>query len=310
MSRIVITEFMDAAAVDALAASHDVVYDPGLVDDRSRLLDTVRNADAQVVRNATTVDIELLDAAPGVRVVGRLGVGLDNIDLGACDERSIVVAPATGANADAVAEYVITSVLMLLRGAYAASSAVIAGEWPRTELVGLEASGRTLGLLGYGDIARRVARRAQSLGMDVIAHDPLLDPGDRAWNHTTSVGLDRLFADSDAVSLHVPLTASTEGLVDADRIETMRPDAVLVNTSRGGIVDEEALVEAIRSGSLRGAALDVFSDEPVTADTGRRFADVPNLILTPHIAGITEESSRRVGDVVASRVLDVLEGAS
>lgn len=308
MSRIIITEFMDAGAVAVLAATHDVTYDPSLVDDRQRLLDLLADADGLIVRNATKVDVEVLDAAPALRVVGRLGVGLDNIDLDLCGDRGIVVAPATGANAVAVAEYVVTAVMMLVRGVYTASPRIAGGEWPRTELVGYEIGGRTMGLLGYGDIARRVASRASALGMEVIAHDPLLDAGDPAWNHTTSVDLDTLFEASDALSLHVPLTPATTGLVDAGRIAAMKDDAVIINTSRGGILDEEAVIAALRTGGLRGAALDVFASEPVSEEVGRRFVDVPNVILTPHVAGVSHESNQRVSELVATKVAAVLGG--
>ena len=304
--RVVITEFMDETSVAALAEDLSVVYDPSLADDRERLLAAVQEADAVIVRNRTVVDEELLDAAPSVRVIGRLGVGLDNIDLDACSARDVSVKPATGANVDAVAEYVITAVLMLTRGTFEATADVVDGRWPRTESTGLEVRGRTLGLVGYGAIAQRVATMAAALGMRVIAHDPYLADDDPAWSDVGRVALGDLIEEADAVSVHVPLTASTSNLIGEAEIARLDDRAVLVNTARGGVVDEAAVVAALRAGRLRGAALDVFRTEPVSEDSGGLFADVPHLFLTPHIAGITEESNVRVSDMIAAEVRSVL----
>lgn len=307
---MVITEFMDETSVAALAADHDVRYDPSLADDRERLLAAVADADAIIVRNRTIVDRELLDAGPGIRVVGRLGVGLDNIDLDACARRGVAVKPATGANVEAVAEYVIAAVLMLVRGTFASTADVVDGRWPRTESTGLEVRDRTLGLVGYGAIAQRVASMAAALGMRVIAYDPYLAPEDPAWLDARTVSLDELLDTADAVSVHVPLTPDTANLIGASEIARLGDRAVLVNTARGGVVDEEAVVDALRNGRLRGAALDVFRTEPVSAESGAVFADVPHLYLTPHIAGITEESNLRVSDMVAGEVRSVLAAGS
>lgn len=306
MANIVITEFMADEPVEALAGAHTVVYDPVLVDDRPRLLELVAGADGLIVRNRTQVDATLLDAAPQLQVVGRLGVGLDNIDLDACSARSVAVRPATGANADSVAEYVIAAAFSLVRGVFLSTGAVVAGEWPRVALTGLEIQGRTMGLIGFGDIAQRVAVRARALGMSVVAHDPFLPKDDAAWLTTQSETFEGVLATADVVSLHVPLTEDTRGLIGRSALDSMPDTAVLVNTSRGGVVDEEALIESLRSGTIRGAALDVFTTEPVDATSGERFAGVPNLLLTPHIAGITEESHERVSSMVANAVSDAL----
>ncbi|MDX1690914.1 MAG: hydroxyacid dehydrogenase [Acidimicrobiia bacterium] len=304
MADVVITEFMDEASVDDLRSEFEVHYDPGLVDDRSALLEAVADARALIVRNRTIVDDEVLDAAGRLVVVGRLGVGLDNIDVAGCEARRVAVRPATGGNAVSVAEYVITAALVLRRGVYASTERVIAGEWPRAESVGRELAGARMGLVGYGRIAQEVATRAWALRMDVVAHDPFL-PAD-AFGRTTNLSLDDVFSSSDVVSLHVPLDAGTRDLVDAARIDRMRDDAVIVNTSRGGIVDEEALADALREGRLGGAALDVFSDEPLSAGAAGRFAGVPNLLLTPHVAGVTVESNRRVSEITAAQVREAL----
>ena len=304
MPDIVITEFMDAPAVETLRAKHDTLYDPALVDDTPRLLATVAEARALVVRNRTQVTAALLEAAPKLVVVGRLGVGLDNIDLPACAARAVKVCPATGANTIAVAEYVLAAALTLVRPVYAATAEVAGGGWPRGRLLGGELSGRTMGLVGFGGIARAVAQRAQAFGMRIAAFDPHLGPADPAWNGTARLSLPDLLGTADVLSLHVPLTDETRGLLNAAALAAMKPGAVLINTARGGIIDEPALAEALRTGHLGGAAIDVFETEPLPATP--LWDGVPNVILTPHIAGLTRESNAAVSDVTARNVLEAL----
>jgi (S)-sulfolactate dehydrogenase len=307
MADVVICEFMDQAAVDTLRNRFDTLYDPELVDDEAALLAAVAAARALVVRNRTQVRGALLDAAATLRVVGRLGVGLDNIDLDACEQRGIEVCPATGANDVAVAEYVITTAMLLLRDAYLAVDDVIAGTWPRQRCMGRELGGKTLGLVGFGGIGRETASRARALGMRVVAYDPFVADADPAWQEVERADLDAVLGAADVVSLHVPLTDATRNLIDARRLEGMQPGAVLINTSRGGMVDEDAVIDALRSGRLSGAALDVFDSEPVSAASGERFAGVRNLVLTPHIAGVTQESNVRVSALTADNVSRVLK---
>ena len=307
MPDIVISEFMDEAVIAQAFAGRDVLYDAKLVDRPEALAAALRGARALLVRNRTQVNAALLAQAPQLRVVGRLGVGLDNIDLPACKARAVQVFPATGANDVAVAEYVITAMLLLLRRAWFASDAVIAGQWPRMSLIGREVQGKQLGLLGLGAIARETAQRARALGMSIAAYDPHLPATHPAWQGTERVELDRLFADSDVISLHVPLTPETRRIVSAARLALMRKDAILINAARGGIVDEAALATALREQRIGGAALDVFETEPLDAAAGKLFATVPNLILTPHIAGVTTESNVRVSAVTARVVLAALD---
>jgi (S)-sulfolactate dehydrogenase len=310
-SRIVISEFMDAPAVQKLAARFEVDYRPKLVDDSAALEEALRFADAWIVRNRTQVRGLLLEAAAGLRVVGRLGVGLDNIDLAACAKRGIAVIPATGANAESVAEYVITAALGGLRGAYYSSRAVEAGTWPRLMLSqGREAAGKVLGVIGLGNIGRLTARKATALGMRAIAYDSKLAPEDEAWRDVEGPPrtLEQLLAESDVVSLHVPLTPETRGLLDGARLARMKRDAVLINTARGGLVDEAALAAMLREGRLGGAALDVFENEPLPA--GSPLVGAPRLLLTPHIAGVTIESNERVSEFIAERVAAALAALS
>ena len=300
---------MDTAAADWLAARHAVVNDPALVDDRARLLSLGHGVRGLIVRNRTRVDGELLAAFPELVAVGRLGVGLDNIDMEACRARGVAVFPAVGGNTVSVAEYVITAALMLRRGAFTASEEVLSGGWPRTRLMGSEVSGATMGLVGFGAIARAVAARARAVGMKIIAHDPFLDPDDPAWAEALRADrLEMLLERADVISLHVPLTGQTRGMIGAAALARMRAGATLINTARGGIVDEAALAAALTEGRLAGAALDVFADEPLPADTP--LAGASNLIATPHIAGVTHESNVRISAMTAEAVDRALREAS
>lgn len=307
MADIVVSEFMDEAALEAARSLFDVMYEPGLVDDLDALLVEVASAKALIVRNRTQVRGALLEAATNLKVVGRLGVGLDNIDMEACASKGIAVHPATGANDLSVAEYVITNAMVLLRGAYLSTADVVAGQWPRGRLMGREISGKTLGLVGYGAIARETAQRATALGMDIIGFDPFLRAGDPQWGNTDKVSLEALLSRADVVSLHVPLTDETKNLIDESALKSMKQDAILINAARGGVVNEVALAVVMRQGHLGGAALDVFETEPVSAQDGAKFAGIPNLILTPHIAGVTDESNIRVSEVTVANVLSVLQ---
>lgn len=305
--RIVISEFMDAPAVARLRAGHEVEYDPKLVDEAPRLLKEAATADVLIVRNRTQVRGELLTALARCKVIGRLGVGLDNIDVAACKARGMQVIPATGANALSVAEYVVCAAMILLRGAYQSTPAVAGGAWPRQALSGgREAAGKTLGLIGFGSIGQLTAKLARALGMDVIAFDAMMDHDHPAYagSGVRAAGLDELIVGADVISLHVPLVDSTRNLFNAERIGAMKPGAVLINTARGGIVDEQALAAALRSGRLGGAAIDVFATEPLPA--APHFDGCPNLLLTPHVAGVSAESNERVSDMIAQRVLEAL----
>lgn len=307
VARIVITEFMDERAVARLQAAHEVLYDPQLVDDLARLLTLAATAQALVVRNRTQVRGALLAAMADGTVVGRLGVGLDNIDVPGCTARGMPVIPATGANALSVAEYVITTAMLLMRGAYSSTAAVAAGQWPRNALSsGREIGGKTLGLVGFGSIGQLTARLGKAMGMDVAAFDAMMDQDHPVFGESgvRCAGLDEVITMSDVVSLHVPLVDSTRDLFDAARIAAMKPGAVLINTARGGIIDELALAAALRSGALGGAAIDVFGVEPLPA--GPHFEACPNLLLTPHVAGLSAESNERVSFLIADKLLEAL----
>lgn len=196
---------------------------------------------------------------------------------------------------------------MLFRRAYQSYEEMADGQWPRTRLMGNETGGKTLGLIGFGAIARETAGRAIALGMEVIAYDPFLKAEDPAWNGVKKVEFEALLQTADAVSLHVPLTAETKHLIDEQALEMMKDDALLINAARGGVVDDMALVSALRQGRLGGAALDVHETEPMTAQSGQKMKGLKNLILTPHIAGVTIESNIRVSALTARNIRQALE---
>jgi (S)-sulfolactate dehydrogenase len=306
MPDIVICEFMDEQAITEGLAGFDVLYDPDLVDRKQDLQKAVVAARALIVRNRTQVRGALLDSAARLRAVGRLGVGLDNIDVAACEARGIAVLPASGANDLSVAEYVICTAMLLLRGAYGATPQMNAGAWPRHAMIGRELAGKTMGLVGFGSIARLTARLAKGLGVTVIAYDPFA--GDDVFT-AADVGrrtLAELLAQADIVSLHVPLTADTINIIDAGALARMKLDAVLINAARGGVVDEGAVAASLQAGRLGGAALDVFATEPLDAAHGGTFTAGRNLVLTPHIAGVTVESNIRVSWTTVENVKRIL----
>ncbi len=309
MAEIVVSEFIAPEALALLEARHSVLYDPKLWERPSDLVAALANARAIIVRNKTQVGGVVIRAAPRLGAVGRLGVGLDNIDLAACAARGIKVLPARGANASAVAEYVIGAALTLLRSTFGATPDLLAGDWPRERLIGRQIEGKVLGLLGFGSIGQVTADKARSLGMQIAAHDPAIPHDAPCWQTgARRMSFEELLGSCDVLSLHLPLTDETQGLLGGDALARMKPGAILINTARGGIIDEAALAAALRDGRLAGAALDVFGAEPITPATAELYAGLDNLILTPHIAGVTEESNARVSEVTARNVLEALAG--
>lgn len=307
MKKIVITEFMDDSAVALLQQQFQVVYDPTLVDQPASLLKQMIDCNALIVRNKTQVTAEFIAQSPSLRVIGRLGVGLENINLDAAYAHNIDVIPATGANAQAVAEYVLCMSMILLRPVVKATTALMVGEWPRQQYSqGLELYGKQLGLVGFGSIGQLTAHYARTLGLKVMAYDPMISADDPVWEtqQVMAADLPTLLTRSDIVSLHLPLNTSTYHLLDEAALAMMKPSAILINTARGGIVDEFALVQALVEQRLGGAALDVFEQEPLIPRD--EFQHVPHLILTPHVAGVTKESNERVSRMVAEKIQTIL----
>mgnify|MGYP001394064137 FL=1 len=299
---ILITEFMDEDAVNLLKKKYDVYYDISLAEDSNSLVKLINKMKALIVRNKTLVTRELIENAPNLTCVGRLGVGLDNIDLNACEEQNITVYPALGANSHSVAEYVICASMLLLRKAYFKKNEMIAGNWPRQESSGSEVYGKTLGLIGFGDIAQKTRDLALGLGIKTVAYDPYLDKDSNLWKETKNLLLDNLLSISDIISLHIPLNKETKNLIDEKKLRLIKNSSVIINTSRGGIIDENSLAKLLKENKIGGAALDVFNKEPINKVSAKKFEGLDNIILTPHIGGVTKESNERVSKMIAKKI--------
>ncbi|UOF91534.1 hydroxyacid dehydrogenase [Fodinisporobacter ferrooxydans] len=285
-----------------------MIGDPTLYGKPEALADLAANAQALVIRNKTRIDRQLLKQLPQLQAIGRLGVGLDNIDIAACRERGVKVIAARGCNANAVAEYVFACMLEHARFLQRCDEATREGHWNRLLCMGRELNGKTLGLIGVGDIGQRVATRARAFGMQVIAYDPFVIKT-HSLIQDFGVRLDTLrqvCREGDYISIHVPLTPATHSLIDEAQLAEMKETAVLINTARGGIIHESALHTSLQNHPNRYAFLDVREKEPPAADDP--FRQLPNVILTPHVAGITQESSQRVAEMIFEDIDQVLQG--
>jgi D-3-phosphoglycerate dehydrogenase / 2-oxoglutarate reductase len=261
------------------------------------------DADALIVRSATKVTSELMDKAPRLRVVGRAGVGVDNIDLDEATRRGVLVMSTPGGNAVSVAEHTFALLLALARQVPRLDKAMHEGKWEKGSAAGTEVRGKTLGLIGLGRIGSEVAVRAEAFDMKVLGYDPYISEAAAREMQVELVPLERLLAESDFVSLHTAVSPATQNLINATTLAQMKTGARLVNAARGELIDEAALAEALRSGKLAGAALDVFVEEPPKAQT---LVGLPNVIATPHVAGSTAEAQEEVGTQVAVQVRDYL----
>lgn len=299
---ILITEFMDELAIHSLKEKYKVNYNFSLVKDQNSLIKEIKTIKALIVRNKTLVTRELIDNAPNLTCIGRLGVGLDNIDLNACKDKNITVYPAIGANSNSVAEYVICTSMILLRKAFFKKNEMIYGSWPRQESSGSEVNGKTIGLIGFGDIAQKTRDLALGLGMETVAYDPYLDKNNDVWKETKNLELENLLTISDIISLHIPLNKETSNLIDEKKLRLIKDSSVIINTARGGIIDENALAQLLKEDKIGGAALDVFNEEPLKKEHAKKFKGIDNLILTPHIGGVTKESNERVSQMIAKKI--------
>ena len=302
--KIVVAEKISQSAIDLLRQESDWnIVTPEQI--AGNLPAQLKTADALIVRSAVKADAALLEHAQKLRVIGRAGVGVDNVDLDAATRKGIAVMNTPGANAVAVAEHTLGLMLCMARYIPRADSMMHVAKWEKKSLQGTELRGKTLGVIGFGRIGIEVAKRAQAFGMKVIAHDPFISAAVVAEMNVTLTSVDEVFAKSDYISLHLGLTPQTEGMINAKNIAKMKKGARLVNCARGELVDETAVAQALISGHLGGAALDVFQQEPPTADSP--LMQVPNLIMTPHIAGSTFEAQEAVGVQIAQQVKEYLK---
>lgn len=275
-------------------------------EERPKLLEILPEYDALVVRSMTRVTAEVLAAGKRLRVVGRAGIGVDNIDVPAATERGVLVVNAPTANLISATEHTFALLLAVARGVPAADASIKAGEWDRKRFLGRELQGKTLGVVGFGRIGQRVAERARAFDMAVVASDPFLDATVAARLDVELLDLDDLLTRADVVTLHTPLTDATRGMLTAARIGAMKEGAILINCARGGLVDEAALLDALESGRLAGAGLDVFSEEP---PTDLALARHPKVVATPHIGAQTKEAQKRIAVETCRMVLAALEGS-
>ena len=297
--RVLITDRFAAEGLAVLrSAGLEVLESPGLTPEA--LAAAVTSVHALVVRSLTQVDAALVARAPQLLVIGRAGVGYENIDIEACSALGIAVLNTPGASAITTAERTLALMLALLHQIPAAERSVRAGKWDRRSFMANEAFSKTLGVLGYGNVGRVVASRAHALGMKVVVHDPAVASETPFNLGFTAVGFDELFARSDVVTCHVSADPKLRGLISARELALMRPGGWLINAARGFLVDEAALVEALRSGHLRGAALDVFEREPLPLDSALRGFE--NVVLSPHLGASSAEAERRVSLSVAEQV--------
>jgi len=303
--RILIADPIDPSGLAILEASGADVRKVA-AEERPRLAELLAGRDALVVRSATKVTDELLAAADGLKVVGRAGIGVDNVDVAAATERGILVVNAPTANVVSATEHTFAMLLALARKVPQAHASLSGGAWDRKSWVGLELEGKTLGVVGFGRIGQRVAARARAFGMEVVAYDPFLDPAVARKLDVELLALEELLARSDVVTLHTPLTDQTRNLLGAREIAAMKPGALLVNCGRGGVVDEAALLAALDDGTLDGAALDVFAEEPPSDFTLMRH---PKVVVTPHIGAQTREAQERIATETARMVLAALDGS-
>jgi len=262
------------------------------------------DADALVVRSAVQADAKLLESAPKLRVIGRAGVGVDNIDTDAATHRGIVVMNTPGANAVAVAELTLGLMISMARSIPRANATMHAAKWDKKSLQGQELRGKTLGIVGLGRIGLEVARRARAFGMELIGYDPFIAPVIARENEVTLVPIDEIFKESDYLTLHVGLTTQTEGLINATSLAIMKKGVRIINCARGELIVEQALADALKSGHVGGAALDVFHQEPLKESV---FHGLDNILLSPHIAGATDEAQEAIGIQLAMQVRDYLK---
>lgn len=303
--RVLVTDAVDRSGLSTLADSDAI--DLIVVDDSASeaFSDALTAADALIVRSATKVTRDVLEAAPALKAVGRAGVGVDNIDIVAATEKGVAVFNAAGGNTIAAAELTMALLISVARKIPAAEASVRAGRWERSAFKGVELRGKTLGLLGAGRIGGEVAMRCMAFDMRVIAYDPYLSPTRANELGIEMVGFKKVLKRSDFVSIHVPLTSETTGFMGSSAFSKMKTTAFIVNASRGGVVNEKALARALHDGAIAGAALDVFEDEPLPADSPLRSA--PNLVLTPHLGASTEEAQVGVASEVAQKIRLLLE---
>ena len=304
MTKILITEFINQNSLDNLKKKFEVLYDEKLCENKIELEKIIKDYDALIVRNKTQVNSEVLKNASNLKFIGRLGVGLDNIDTEYCKNKDIHVQPATGMNADSVAEYVVSSSMSLIKKIPMFHNGTIKGEWPRTTIKSTEIKQKNLGIIGFGTIGKKVAEYSLKNGLKILAYDPYIkELNDKEIDAKLS-SLNEIYEKSDIISIHLPLTDETKNMINKSSFSQMKNKPIIINTSRGGIINESDLIEAYHKNIISGFALDVFEKEPIESEFYKKIKQSMNCILTPHISGVTTESNIRVSDFIVKKITD------
>ena len=300
---VLIAEQLSPATVDALGPDFEIRHVDGT--DRPALLEALREANAVLIRSATQIDAEAIAAAPVLKVIARAGVGLDNVDLPAATEAGVMVVNAPTSNIISAAELTIGHILSLARHIPAAHASLAAGEWKRSKFTGTELYEKRVGIIGLGRIGALIATRLQAFGVEIVAYDPYVTEARAQQLGVQLLPLDELLATSDFVTIHMPKTPETTGMIGAEQLRAMKKTAYIVNVARGGLIDEAALADALRNGEIAGAGLDVFVNEPPHDDT---LTSLPNILVTPHLGASTDEAQEKAGVSVARSVRLALDG--
>ncbi len=304
MIKILITEFINQNSLDNLKKKFDVKYEEKLCENKLELEEIIKEYDGLIVRNKTQVNSDILKNASKLKFIGRLGVGLDNIDTEYCKNKDIHVQPATGMNADSVAEYVVSSSMSLIKKIPMFHSGTINGEWPRTTIKSTEINQKNLGIIGFGTIGKKVAEYSSKNGLKILAYDPYIkEINDKEIDAKLS-GLNEIYEKSDIISIHLPLTDETKNMINKSSFSQMKNNPIIINTSRGGIINESDLINAYHENIISGFALDVFENEPIESEFYNKIKPGMNCILTPHISGVTTESNIRVSNFIVKKITD------
>ena len=302
--KILITEFINKNSLEDLNNNFEIKFDEKLWEKEEQLLEIIKDYDGLIVRNKTQVNKKILSNAKNLKFIGRLGVGLDNIDTEFCKSKNIHVQPATGMNADSVAEYVISSSMSLIKKIPMFHNGTVKGNWPRTTIKSAEINGKCIGIVGFGTIGRKVADYSLKNGLNVLAYDPYIKKLDENKKNYKLSSLENVFKDADIISLHLPLTEETKNLINKSSFSKMQKQPIIINTSRGSVVNENDLIDAYDQNLISGFALDVFENEPIKKDLYERITSEMNCILTPHISGVTTESNIRVSNFIVKKAID------
>ena len=303
-NKILITEFINQNSLENLNKKFDVRYDEKLCEKEKEIIKTIKDYDGLIVRNKTQVNSDILKNASKLKFIGRLGVGLDNIDTEYCKNKDIHVQPATGMNADSVAEYVVSSSMSLIKKIPIFHNGTIKGEWPRTTIKSREINQKFLGLIGFGTIGKKVADYCSKNGLKILAYDPYVkEINDKKIDAKLS-SLNEIYEKSDIISIHLPLTDETKNMINKSSFSQIKNKPIIINTSRGGIINQNDLIEAYHKNIISGFALDVFENEPIESEFYKKIKPGMNCILTPHISGVTTESNIRVSDFIVKKITD------